>query len=321
MSISCTSATQLSGIARTDGRLHSRRGNTRASCIQDRLDTSDRSDVRCPGREPLETAARATRMHGIDGNAPLFSHPQYKSHVANFIKSATYTPENTVTLAVHASMVLGMRRCPVYSSGVWNRGVPLEHVCLYDIIFTMFLLIVLQSVCGTANNLKNLGRPSEKCASTLKNLFPVTSNKKRKFDPTGACVSTDARRKKKAASTRIRPKKVSVVLLEAMPPYVPKGHARAKLMKTGLIKQISFCRNMSNIEVRDILVKEFSKVDQVQTAQFLRCEPSNVMCLNPNQELDGDGVIELAGQGSLYLTLKPVKVRVIFIIIMLTNAT
>ena len=35
----------------------------------------------------LETAARATRGYAhaeIDGNAPLFSHPQYKSHVANF---------------------------------------------------------------------------------------------------------------------------------------------------------------------------------------------------------------------------------------------
>ena len=32
----------------------------------------------------LETSARATRTREIDGNAPLFSHPQYKSHVANF---------------------------------------------------------------------------------------------------------------------------------------------------------------------------------------------------------------------------------------------
>ena len=46
------------GIARTDGRLHSR-GITRASCVQDCLDTSDRSDVRCPGRESLlETDTR-----------------------------------------------------------------------------------------------------------------------------------------------------------------------------------------------------------------------------------------------------------------------
>ena len=45
-----TSATPLT-IARGDGRSQCRRRNTRASCVQDRLDTSDRSDVRCTRRE------------------------------------------------------------------------------------------------------------------------------------------------------------------------------------------------------------------------------------------------------------------------------
>ena len=58
----------------------------------------------------------------------------------------------------------------------------------------------------------------------------------------------------------------------------------------------------------EVRVGEFAGIDNVQTAQFLRCKPSNVLYLHQEQELDGEGVIDLAGQGSLYLTLKPVEV-------------
>ena len=93
-----------------------------------------------------------------------------------------------------------------------------------------------------------------------------------------------------------------------MPPHVPKGHARSKLTRDGYVKQISFRRSMSIDEVCKTIVAEFSNISGIESAQFLCCEPSNVLCLSKTQELDGDGVIELAGQGSLYLTLKPVKV-------------
>ena len=49
-----------------------------------------------------------TRMCEIDGNAPFFSHPQYKLHVGNFkriyiwIKSVTYTPKNMVCSHIHS---------------------------------------------------------------------------------------------------------------------------------------------------------------------------------------------------------------------------
>ena len=79
-----TSATPVSGIARTDGRLHSRR---RVSCVQDRLDTSDRSDVTCPRREPpvapRDCCTRYSRVRACVKSTDLFSHLQYKSHVAN----------------------------------------------------------------------------------------------------------------------------------------------------------------------------------------------------------------------------------------------
>ena len=56
------------------------------------------------------------------------------------------------------------------------------------------------------------------------------------------------------------------------------------------------------MKVRNFICDGFSEFEGVQTAQYLRCEKNNVMLLN---ELD---VIDLAGQGSLYLTQKEVTV-------------
>ena len=122
------------------------------------------------------------------------------------------------------------------------------------------------------------------------------------------CVVIDTQKKKKAANIRIRPKTISVVILPSMPQHVPKGYARTKLVRMGHVKQVVFCRNMSSDEVRSTITNKFPTIEGVESAQFLRCEPSNVLCLPKEQELDGEGVIELAGQGSLYMTLKPVKV-------------
>ena len=65
---------------------------------------------------------------------------------------------------------------------------------------------------------------------------------------------------------------------------------------------------MKASEVRNIICRAFSEFQGVETAQYLRCEKNNVMLLNENQELDGDDIIDLAGQGSLYLTQKEVTV-------------
>lgn len=174
-------------------------------------------------------------------------------------------------------------------------------------------VLILQVQCNAVKSCKKFGLPDVKCATTLKHLFPATSSsgsKKRKFNPAEECVASDAHRKRKAANLRVRPKNISVVVLESMPTHVPKGHVRSKLVKKGNVKQILFRRNMTPDEVRAILVREFRGIN-VQTAQFLQCKPSNVLCLSHDQELGGEGVIDLAGQGSLYLTLKPVEVSVL----------
>ena len=47
----------------------------------------------------LHTLHVATHMREIDGNAPLFSHPWYKSRVAYF--KIVCAPENTEEVIVH----------------------------------------------------------------------------------------------------------------------------------------------------------------------------------------------------------------------------
>ena len=61
-------------------------------------------------------------------------------------------------------------------------------------------------------------------------------------------------------------------------------------------------------EVWNIISSDFAEFEGVQTAQYHWCKKNNIMLLNESQELDGDGVIDLAGQGSLYLTDKEVTI-------------
>lgn len=59
---------------------------------------------------------------------------------------------------------------------------------------------------------RELGKPSEQTAKTLRKLFPACSSfkkataQKRKFDPKAECVAITQKRKKKAANIRIIPR-------------------------------------------------------------------------------------------------------------------
>ena len=79
-------------------------------------------------------------------------------------------------------------------------------------------------------------------------------------------------------------------------------------MESGRIVKLQFKRCMKASEVRSVISNAFSEFQGIEMAQYRK---SNVMLLNENQELDGDDVIDLAGQGSLYLTQKEVTVSVI----------
>ena len=72
--------------------------------------------------------------------------------------------------------------------------------------------------------------------------------------------------------------------------------------------KLQFQRNMSSQEVKNAILRGFSGFDDVESARYLKCGQDNVMYMNEEQQLDGDRIFELAGQGSIYLTQEPVKV-------------
>ena len=98
--------------------------------------------------------------------------------------------------------------------------------------------------------------------------------------------------------------------------FVPIGYARSQLNKAGHINKLEFWGNMSSQEVKNVILHGFSKFDDVENTQYLRCGQDNVMYLSKEQELDGDGIFKLAGQGSLYLTQEPTKVWCILHVIL-----
>jgi len=106
--------------------------------------------------------------------------------------------------------------------------------------------------------------------------------------------------KKKATNQRIKPRKLNVVLLQEREDKVPKGKKRAGLNMSGRIKKLEFKRCMTADEVKNTISNGFSNHD-VQKIQFLCCGKDNTLLNYESQDLDGDGIIDLAGQGSLYI--------------------
>ena len=159
-----------------------------------------------------------------------------------------------------------------------------------------------------------VSQPSRLTAETLKKLFPGCSSTsepslgKRKFDPCAECIVSGQKRKKKSSNIRGKPRTIPVVLLKGKSRFVPRGYARSKLNKAGRIVKVEFRRNMNHRDVRDAITRAFPAFENADQAQFLKCGQDNRLWLCKEQDLDGDGVFGVCGQGSLYLTLERVEV-------------
>ena len=152
---------------------------------------------------------------------------------------------------------------------------------------------------------KGLAKPSEANSKALLSLFPGLQNRKRKFSPSDECVVAEQHRKKKAGnpSARGRPKMLKVVFLDKLGPVLPKGQARDKLCREGRIKEVPIRRNMTATEVTNILANHFSTGNACEV-EYLQAHRDNTLKMSTEQNLDGAGVIRVAGSGSLYLILK-----------------
>ncbi len=160
------------------------------------------------------------------------------------------------------------------------------------------------------NLCKQLAKPSEANSKALVSLFPGLQNRKRSFSPSDECVVAKQHRKKKAGnpSARGRPKMLKVVFLDKLVPALPKGEARDQLCREGRIKEVAIRRSMTATVVADILTSHFStddtSADDMCELEYLQANRDNTLKMSTEQNLDGAGVIRVAGSGSLYLILK-----------------
>ena len=150
---------------------------------------------------------------------------------------------------------------------------------------------------------KGLMQPSKAHKEQLAKLFPSTSapvTSSRTFDPIARSVVDLQKKKKKKGITRERPRKLTAVLLPRLVCTVPKSSARKKLLDSGRIKKIELRRSMSSLQAKNEILKAFSQFELSQLTVF-SCDKSNHVEAIRNKLPNGDELINVAGQGSLYL--------------------
>lgn len=164
-----------------------------------------------------------------------------------------------------------------------------------------FILQVKQPVKDIVRSLK---KPSDTNIKALVKLFPTCKSgvKKPVFDPTSDCIASENQRCKKSANsiTKGRLKSLKVVIVKDFPCSVPKGPLRERLIKIGRLKEVSFTRVMSESHCQDTILDAFKTIG-LKKFYYLQAQKNHSLQLAPNQILDGNSVINLAGSGSLYL--------------------
>ena len=101
--------------------------------------------------------------------------------------------------------------------------------------------------------------------------------------------------KRRKSNARIRPTKVTVVLLEKYSASVPKGKIRQDLASRGRILSIRFHRGMSSQDVQEKIEEAFTS----PSFTFLECDSGHHLIKAAEQELNGEDVV--TRKGSLYL--------------------
>ncbi len=145
-------------------------------------------------------------------------------------------------------------------------------------------------------------------AKTLAKCFPngKTKTPKGGFDPNADCVVSDAHRKKKAAiKGKQRSVSVSVVMLRQYISTIPKGKARKKLLSEGRIQSIAATRNMTNLQIRNKILRAF----EVASFSFLEVDSAGRLVKMKDDSLNGESVVNR--RGSLYVYEVEVNVYII----------
>ena len=153
---------------------------------------------------------------------------------------------------------------------------------------------------------KRIGSPPGPQRQVIQHLYPASTGVvkkvpiKRKFNPTEISIAEQQKKKKKAAV--VKPRTVSVVLLNKHISAVPKGKSRKSLLVEGRIRKVSISRMMCAENVHSCICNAFSdSVEMSAPVVFLCTGRDNSLDVFQKQDLDGSELIELAGGGSVYL--------------------
>lgn len=167
----------------------------------------------------------------------------------------------------------------------------------------LVILQITQSSSRAKSLCQKLRKPCKATAKAPANLIPasITSKaRKRKFNPTDACVASEQQHRKKAANplNKGQSRCVMVVVLKEVPTTIPKGPLRGRLRKVGRIRELCLFRTMTKEDVHRVIERSFESLG-LKRYLFLQGHRDNTLTVFEKQSLDGTA--ELAGCGSLYL--------------------
>ena len=114
-------------------------------------------------------------------------------------------------------------------------------------------------------------------------------------------LNSNKKKKKKAA--RCKANKVTVVAVKDETKGVPKGKYRTELKREKCIEKLEFTRNMSALQVRNVVTRGFQHIP-LMSFNYLTCgESGQSLILASEQEQDGSIVVSDAQsrKGIMYI--------------------
>ena len=110
-------------------------------------------------------------------------------------------------------------------------------------------------------------------------------------------------KKKKKKAARCKASKVTVVAVKDETKRVPRGKYRTELKRAKRIEKLEFTRNMSGLQVRNVVTRGFQHIP-LMSFNYLTCgESGQSLILASEQEQDGSIVVSDAQscKGILYI--------------------
>ena len=92
------------------------------------------------------------------------------------------------------------------------------------------------------------------------------------------------------------------MMLKSFSPFIPRGHPIGLLKQEGREIMLQFRPSMSPQEVRNTIIRGFSKAHGLDNWTYLACDSDNHLFISKNQQLDGNDVINR--KGCLYICPK-----------------